>query len=198
MTAVDQLREAVDRPHERALAALGRSPGESLEAVSWLSLHLAVVDAVLYRSVRRALPSTRARVAQQRAVDRDLQRALWALDRHLTGDARVRDGSEHLLVVVRRRLAAHDRGEADLLEQLAPELTGAGLEVMLEALWDAAGRGPTRPHPVTPRWRRLAPLAFRADAAVDSLRNALDSRVVPVRSTVLPAARGTARARPPG
>ena len=180
---------AVERAHEAALAVLDDPGKDSLGAVTWLSVHLAAVDRVVYRAAERAVPGGAARVTRQRQTDHRLVQALWRLDRRLTGD--VHQGAVPVAALereVRDLLTAHCEGERAVLQELSAVLDDARLQALAGDLQKAMLRCPTRPHPDVPHGRRTSGLVSWVEGVVDRARDLLDSRSVPTphREPVLP------------
>lgn len=177
--ALGELAELVERHHDAAARAL-RDPGQSLDAVAWISAHLAAVDRVLYPAVRRGQPNGRRVLRAQCSTDRRLLDAVWRLDRRLTGDGR--NASLTLpaaLASVQQHLDDHSAGERRLLDAVA-DLDEATRRGVVTRLREMTERAPTRPHPLAPHAPGVATLAFRIDALVDGVRDALDARHIPV------------------
>ena len=107
-----QLLQALHRPHEAAAEALGDGRADSLAAVTWVATHLGAVARVLHPVLSRRLPEGGPRVRVLADVDRQLQRALWRLDRRLTGDVHAAAGEvatlEHAVEVALRQHVRHE------------------------------------------------------------------------------------------
>ena len=180
------LHQALEHPHRAALAALQDPSAHSLVAVTWCATHLAAVARVLHPAARRVLPHGRARLRVVMEADRQLQRALWRLDRRLTGDVHVSGRVvAELEDDVARALLAHARRESALVDELTGHLSQdeqAGLGVRLA---QAVRRAPTRPHPDAPVSGPAAALAFRVEAGADHLRDLFDNRPQPSPHDVL-------------
>lgn len=171
---------AVDLPHLRATEALARPGRPALDAVAWLSAHLAAVDHVIHPVARGIRPGTAAVLRRQRAVDHHLHDALWLLDRRLTGDVNTaRTPVETMLTGVRARLAEHVAVERELLEAVTSVLPEGLQRDLADRLAGAMLRAPTRPHPFTPHVGLGGRLAFVVDGLLDRVRDGLDSRPVP-------------------
>ncbi len=174
------LRYALEHPHEAALAALHDPEVGSLAAVTWAATHLAAVTRVLHPLARRTLPHGRSRLRVVVDADRRLQRALWRLDRRLTGDVH---GSTQevaaLEAAVAVALAEHARHETALVDELVRQLPESEQGPLAVRIGDAVRRAPTRPHPDAPVAGAAAGLAYRLDAGADHLRDLFDNRSVP-------------------
>ncbi len=174
------LWQIVEHPHDQALAALRDPETSSLAAVSWGATHLASVARVLHPQARRVLPHGRARLRSVVEADRRLQRALWRLDRRLTGDVHVAAQEvRNLEQDVEVALQEHARREHDLLDELVDQVPQREQEVLATRIADAVRSAPTRPHPDAPTSGVAGALAYRIDAGADHLRDLMDSRVVP-------------------
>lgn len=186
-----ELRHALEHPHERSRAALGDPSVSSLVAVTWGATHLAAVARVVHPLARTVLPHGRARLRVVLEADRRLQRALWRLDRRLTGDVHVAGQDVAALEAdVLEALDEHAHHERGLVDELARHVPPAEQVDLATRVADAVRRGPTRPHPDAPASGRVAALAFRVDAGADHLRDVFDNRPVPtphdVREALLP------------
>lgn len=173
------LAQAVDEPHDQALAAFDVRDGDPLAGVAWLATHLAAVERVLYPAAVAVLPDSRRHVRDQRRCDHRLQAALWRLDRRLSGDANTAtepvDGLED---AVREALRQHAACEHGLTAQIERRLGVDAQRLLVQRLDDAMLMAPTRPHPYTPHPRLAGGLLFRADALVDRWRDLMDNRRV--------------------
>ena len=178
--ADDDLLRAVEHAHQSALAVLDDPDRSSLGAVTWLSVHLAAVDRVVYRAAERAAPAGAARLPRQRHTDHQLVQALWRLDRRLTGD--VHHGAvpvPELEREVRDLLASHAAGEHQVLQALSTALDHDRLRSLADDLQKAMLRCPTRPHPDVPHNRVTARVVSWVEGVVDRARDLMDSRSIP-------------------
>ncbi len=185
MTAVPaplhpQLLQALHRPHESASAALGDGRADSIAAVTWLATHLGAVARVLHPVLSKRLPEGGPRVRVLADVDRQLQRALWRLDRRLTGDVHAAAGEVGALErAVEAALRQHVRHEAAAVDELVQLLTEREQAELAERLEHAVRHAPTRPHPDAPVRGPVAGIAYRIDVGADRLRDLMDNREVP-------------------
>lgn len=185
-TGTSVLRDAVAEAHDHVLAGLGEPERAGPAAVAWGSAHLVAVDRVLYAAARSVLPDARRRLHLLRLTDRSLQRALFRLDRRLTGDVHL-DGVPVSEVAheVHGRLRDHVRRERRLLDALSAALTPEQCRDLAERLAAATATAPTRPHPHTPH-TPASRLVSWADAVVDRVRDVMDNRTTalgrPVRA----------------
>lgn len=174
------LLQALHRPHEAASQALGDGRADSLAAVTWVATHLGAVGRVLHPVLSRRLPQGGARVRALADVDRRLQRALWRLDRRLTGDVHAAVGEVATLErAVETALQQHVRHEAAAVDELVALLTEREQAELAERLESAVKHAPTRPHPDAPVRGPVASIAYRIDAGADHLRDLMDNREVP-------------------
>ncbi len=175
-----QLLQALHRPHEAAAEALGHSRADSLAAVTWVATHLGAVGRVLHPELCRRLREGDARVRVLADVDRQLQRALWRLDRRLTGDVHAAAGEVATLERgVEVALHRHARQEAAAVDELVLLLSEREQAELAERLDHAVRHAPTRPHPDAPVRGPVAGIAYRLDAGADRLRDLMDNRDVP-------------------
>lgn len=171
------LLTAVEDAHERAALAL--EDGAGMDAVVWLSAHLAAA----HRSLQPAATRTREdRSAQRRRrmLDLRLERLLRTAERHHSGDAQAAgvDGPR-IDEMLRVALAEHARAERALLDHLTSMLPGDALDDLLTSYGEHLRHAPTRPHPHAPHRGLLGAAAFRIDAWRDHLMDTMDSRHVP-------------------
>jgi hypothetical protein len=176
------LRAATDRVHcgvEQALDARDRS---ILDAVWWLSTHLAATARVVHPVACRVLPAGRQQEARRRASARSVLQLLWALDRSLTGDGRsIRRSPDSLLTQLRPLLRESAAAERELLSELEAVLSPQELETLYVRYRRAVQHGPTRPHPLAPTGGRLHALMCRLEGDIDRLRDAMDNRHIPIQ-----------------
>jgi hypothetical protein len=168
------MHEHDNRPTEAALAtfaaagnaartALGDEPFHPLDAVAWLSAHLATEERVLARSVAHPL-----------------QEELRWLEQVHSGDALVtgRDAEQQ-----RRRvlgaLDAYADVERGVLESVLTPLADEQRSVLVAAYRHGLEVAPTRPHPHLPSRGPAGAIAFRIEAWWDRAMNTMDSRHVP-------------------
>lgn len=184
------LVDAVEQPHDHALATIEDDRTSSLVAVAWAATHLAAVERVLYPVAARVLPDGRRRVRTQLSWDRRLHKALWRLDRRLTGDVHSALEPVDLLEQdVLDALQQHAAAERSLVTELEQLLDADARRELLQRLDDAVEQAPTRPHPDTPHTRLTDGLLFRLDALGDRWRDLMDNRPVPTPRRRRPALR---------
>ena len=179
------LTKATDAAHAGALAAI--DDDRYLDAVVWLSAHLAAMQVSVHRAARRS-----AHLAEVRAADRGLETVLRRVEQHFAGDVLAAQIDEHELDgVLRRAFELHCRTEKALLDDLAESLPREQLAALAVAYADALRHAPTRPHPHVPHNGLLGAVAFRLDAWRDKVMDTMDGRHVP-------APRPESNRKPPG
>lgn len=178
-TRPDSLVAAVDRAHCWAADALARPGREALEAVWWLSTHLAAMTRVVYPTVHRLLPDARADVAAQRRRTASLLAALWTLEHAATGDARSAAVTEASLAELAGQVRDHAAADDALAARLSTVLAEESMATLQRRYAAAVRHAPSRPHPVAARSRLVSAAAFHVLHAVDAVRDTVDSRHVP-------------------
>ena len=160
---------------ERALAA---ARPDDRDAIVWLSEHIATLHRVVYPAAARH-PEAAAALREQQTLTGVLSRLLRRLHEQLAGDGAV--AAEDVPSLRRNVLAAlraHSAGERELIRHLTSALTGEQWQYVASQYTERLQRGPTRPHPHTPRTGLPGRLAYRLSAAVDRTLDVLDSRAV--------------------
>lgn len=158
-----------------------------LDAVVWLSAHLAAMERAVYPVVRRKAPGGKAIVAKQHDVVTQLVKVLRATERHHSGDVLAsglsRTRMADMLSVL---IDEHLEVESELFDGLDAELSGAEQIALIGAYERALEHAPTRPHP---HFHRGA-VMFKLDALRDRVLDTMDGRHVPVprlaRHTITP------------
>ncbi len=173
------LQDAFDAPAaaEAALACAGRG---DRNAIAWLSEHIATLDRVVYpvaaRHLRTAAPSA---LRSQRQRSRTLALLLRRLHAQLEGDgANAAEDVPSLRRALVAALREHSAGEQELTAELRAALTADQWQDLTGRYASRLQRGPTRPHPYTPRTGLGGRLAYRVSARVDRTLDVLDSRVI--------------------
>jgi hypothetical protein len=175
------LDEATDRALCWATHSLSQQGRPMLDAIWWLSTHLAASDRVLHRPLRRQREYRQA-VAAQRRRARGLQWRLWELDRHVTGDGRLAGRSlAGLTGELRDAVRTYAECESLLLAAMTRHADDDALRRLADDYARAVRRAPTRPHPVAHRLPLVRPVLLRLESVVDHFRDAIDSRHVPMR-----------------
>lgn len=183
MTATaDPLSSTLEHAHSKATQALDGDGRERLDAVGWLSAHLAAMDRVLLPEVERHLPDGRRRAAAARSLAHRLHETLWMVDHRLTGDARTdRVPVASVMLRLREDLDRHALAEHTLVDALAGVLDDEAVAQLAGRLRRATEQAPTRPHPMTPHRRGTRTFTFWVASLVDRWRDMLDSRHTPTR-----------------
>lgn len=181
MTPIDvsPLR-AIEGAYEHALAALG-DPGGRLDAVVWLSAHLAAIEHVVYPVLAKKFGAASPPVAALHRKGIEMENALRTLERTLAGDASVMhlvdsaDFSCRLTDMVSERAA----DELMLLERLGEQLSPDEQRRLAESYHHTLETAPTRPHPHSPHAGFLGSVAFHLNARRDHVMDVFDARRVP-------------------
>lgn len=174
---VDDLTDA----HQQALDAL--DGGNAMDAVVWLSAHLAACQRTVHRTAART-PGAAHALSAIRAADLELERVLRRVEQRHSGDSLAAQLDERRLDdALRHALARHSSTECDLVGGLVERLDSADVDGLMESYDDALRHAPTRPHPHTPHRGFLGALAFRVDAIRDKVMDTMDGRHVPAPRT---------------
>src|SRR3954451_13998482 len=181
VTSGSVLACVVDDAHVQAAAALTTDKPSPLDAVVWLSAHLAAVGRVITPVATRRLGEPAAVMRDGHRRDLELERMLRIAERRHSGDvlASGRD-SERVRTAILSRLDAHAELELVRLAALADVLAEEEQRSLAEAYLDALVQAPTRPHPHLPHHGLSGAIAFRVDAVRDRLLDTMDSRHVPL------------------
>lgn len=177
----DPLTRSIAAAHDRAQAILTGSGDGAMDAVVWLSAHLAAMEHVVYPVMADLLTEQRADLARLRPLTRRMLRGLRTLEQRHAGDGQMAGRSvEELHERLLTTMDAHVALECALLTRLVAAL-GDDATVGLARRYEAAvGRGPTRPHPHGPHRGRLGGIAYALDALRDHVLDVLDSRNLPL------------------
>lgn len=171
-------QRTVTDAHREARAALvdGHAP---MDAVVWLSAHLAAVARVIEPAARRdADPLV---VGRHHDALHALQRLLRVAERRHSGDALASAiDSGRLSGAMLRAIRDHEHAESELLQSLERALPAADIERLSTSYRHALEHAPTRPHPHAPHHGVFGAIAFRVDAVRDRVMNTMDSRHVPL------------------
>ena len=181
VTSGSVLTCVVEDAHAQAAAALAPETSAPLDAVVWLSAHLAAVGRVVAPQATRRLGESAAVLREGHRRDLELERMLRIAERRYSGDvlASGLDG-ERIRSAIAARLDAHAELEHARLEALADLLDGAEQLRLAEGYLDVLAKAPTRPHPHLPHHGVTGAIAFRVDAVRDRLLDTMDSRHVPL------------------
>ena len=169
----------IEVAHERAFAALDGPSESMLDAVVWLSAHLAAVQHVVRPAASRVLGDAPAIKAMDRGAVR-LERTLRSLEQFASGDA-LAAGTDagRLTRELTRSVGAQADREHAILRRLGDVLTPQEQADLVAAYRRALEQAPTRPHPHTPHAGRVGALAFWVNARRDRVMDTLDARHVP-------------------
>ena len=172
------LTETLDDAHDRALAAL--ADGKHLDAVVWLSAHVAAGQRAVHHAARDLSAAGRLALSRARAADHDLEVVLRRAEQRYSGDSLAAQlDTARLERDLRTALDRHALAECELVTAIAEQLE-AGVIDEVAASYDAALRhAPTRPHPHAPHRGLLGAVAFRVDAVRDRVMDTMDARHVP-------------------
>ena len=170
---LDTLSEA----HQQALDALDADL--PLDAVVWLSAHVAACQHTVHRVAGRMPAAARALHTLQ-AADLELERVLRRVEMHHAGDSLAAQLNEDRLGgMLRSALVAHADAERELVNGLMERLDRADADKLVASYDEALRQAPTRPHPHTPHRGLLGAFAFRVDAIRDKVMDTMDGRHVP-------------------
>ena len=161
-----------------------RRPRDSFSAIDTFmaatSRHLAAVEAVLLRQVRRTVPDGDALVHGYLYAARRLEMSLALLKARLYGEA-------HAIHVewpdvwdrVQTRLAEHNRLERTMVDALVRHGDPEKVDGLARQVFDAERHAPTRPHPMLPHTGMLSLVARRIWAVADRFWDAAEGRIIP-------------------
>jgi hypothetical protein len=169
----------IEAAHERAFAVLDDPNGSPLDAVVWLSAHLAAVQHVVHPAALRVLGDTRAVAALGRGTVR-VERTLRSLEQLVTGDGLAAgiDGG-WLIRELTTSVNAQAAREHAVLRRLRDDMTPEEQRELITTYQRALEQAPTRPHPHTPHTGKSGALAFWVNARRDRIMDTLDARHVP-------------------
>jgi hypothetical protein len=171
----------VEDAHAQAAAALAAETPAALDAVVWLSAHLAAVGRAVTPVATRRLREPAALVREGHRRDLELERMLRIAERRHSGDVLASGlDSERVRAAILARLDAHAELEHARLARLDDALDEGERGRLAEAYLDALAKAPTRPHPHLPHRGLSGAIAFRVDALRDRLLDTMDSRHVPL------------------
>lgn len=173
-TASDATLETFGTALHSARAALTEEPARALDAVGWLSAHLATAERVLRQSLGRAHRRVLHPVAHA------LQEEVRWLEQVHSGDGLVAGrGAEQHRQRVLGALDAYAGVERQVLESVLAQLDDKRRAELASAYRRALEVAPTRPHPHLPSRGLAGAIAFRVEAWWDRAMNTMDSRHVP-------------------
>jgi hypothetical protein len=144
------------------------------------SRHLAAIHAVLLPLARRRLPEGAHRAHEYAHQSKRLEVALAATKAKLYGSAYAvtRPWSE-IWEEVRRELAATLELERELVADLSHHLGDAEHGELIDRLYRAEQRAPTRPHPYVPHLGIRGKLARGVCRRVDQFWDTTEGRMIP-------------------
>jgi hypothetical protein len=170
---VDMLADA----HRQAIDALEAE--QPLDAVVWLSAHLAACQHTVHRA-GRCVDGARSALTALRAADHELERLLRNAEQHHAGDSLAAQlDSKRLELELLRALERHSRAEHDLIGGLIERISTEEADELMASYDEALRQAPTRPHPYAPHRGLLGAAAFRIDALRDKVMDTMDGRNVP-------------------
>jgi hypothetical protein len=177
----DPLTRSSENAHAHARSLLTSSDAPVMDAVVWLSAHLAAMELIVYPVMATRLTDHQDELERQRAATRRMHRGLRSTEQRYAGDGLIRVDSvrarpDRLLVMMEQH-AARERALLAHLAEALDEQTASSLAVRYD---EAVRHGPTRPHPHGPHRGRLGRLTYAFDAMRDHLLDILDSRHVPL------------------
>ena len=171
----------VEDAHTQALATLTTEGANPLDAVVWLSAHLAAVARTVRSVASRRLREPAAVLREIARRDVELERMLRIAERRHSGDALAAGlDSERLRAALLERLQAHAEAEHARLTALSGVLSDADEVSLAETYLDALVKAPTRPHPHVTHDGVIGAIAFRVEAVRDRLLDTMDGRHVPL------------------
>jgi hypothetical protein len=174
----------VEDAHTQALASLTAEGGRTLDAVVWLSAHLAATARTIRPVASRVLGEPAAVLREITRRDIELERMLRIAERRHSGDALAAGlDAERLRVSLLERLEAHAETEHTRLSALSDVLSTAEERALAESYLDALVKAPTRPHPHVPHHGVVGAIAFHVEAVRDRLLDTMDGRHVPLPRT---------------
>jgi hypothetical protein len=181
VTSGSVLTCVVEDAHAQAAAVLDAEPGAPLDAVVWLSAHLAAVARAITPVATRRLKESTVVLREANRRDLELERMLRIAERRHSGDVLASGlDSEHVRAALVSRLDAHAELEHAWLAALADRLDEREQAQLAESYLEALVKAPTRPHPHLPHHGVVGAIAFRVDAVRDRVLDTMDSRHVPL------------------
>lgn len=181
---VDVLADA----HQQAIDSF--ESDQPLDAVVWLSAHLAACQHTVHRASRR-VAGARAALNTLRAADHELELLLRNAEQYHAGDSLAAQlDAKRLELELLRALERHSRAEHDLVTGLIERSSAKDTDELMASYDQALRQAPTRPHPHAPHRGLMGAAAFRIDALRDMVMDTMDGRNVPaprrVRQTTEP------------
>lgn len=159
---------------DRVLEAGSPAP---LDAIAWLSAHLAAFDRAVAPKLKRIRPDGGVLLRRQRDIAERMSRLLRISERHHSGDALAAGlDANRIGAALRRLIDEHVAVEALIVERITSTFDRSACEEVVSAYRAALQHAPTRPHPHLAR----GAVTFRLDALRDRMLDAMDGRHVPV------------------
>jgi hypothetical protein len=181
VTSGSLLTCVVEDAHTQAAAALTTDTPVPLDAVVWLSAHLAAVGRVITPVATRWLGEPKALLREGQRRDMELERMLRIAERRHSGDVLAAGlRSERVRAAIMTRLDDHAEIEHARLAALDGVLDDDERHRLAESYLVALVKAPTRPHPHLPHHGLPGAIAFRVDAMRDRVLDTMDSRHVPL------------------
>jgi hypothetical protein len=184
--AVDAAQGALEQRLQDALAPHrdAQRPRDHYAAtdtfIASASRHLAATEAVLVPMVRHVVPDGGRLGHDYLAAARSLEHVLVRIKGKLYGEAHlIHLAWPSLWSDAVERLAAHNRAETHLVEELLRHGDPATVDGLARRMFDVETHGPTRPHPRTPHTGLLGLAARRMWALADRFWDAAEGRVIP-------------------
>lgn len=172
-----QLVTMLDAAHAEAFNALDAE--RTLDAVAWMSAHLAATRRALHKKAHKS-GAVNGELTQQHEADERLESVLRMAERHVSGDALAANlDTERLTDALRDAIADHARFECSWVTDLLDASDDKTRAELQSAYEEALTSAPTRPHPHAPHDGLLGAAAFRLDAMRDKVLDTMDGRHVP-------------------
>jgi hypothetical protein len=171
------LRSALSQAFEEADKLLGATDSPPLDAVVWLSAHIAAFEHAVYPAIRKALPDAGELIAVDRGASSRLAKALRIMERRHSGDVLASGlSSERLTERIADLVRIQKTEQALIVSRLEQTLDDAATAELVESYAAALSHAPTRPHPHLSH----GSLMFHLDAMRDKLLDTMDGRHVPI------------------
>jgi hypothetical protein len=176
-TASRPFVDVLDDAHQQAVDAL--TADQPLDAVVWLSAHLAACQRTLHRAAGRVPAAGRALNAL-RVADAELERLLRNAEQHHAGDSLAAQlDATRLEAELRDALDRHAEAERILVAGVVDRISSEDADALMASYDEVLRQAPTRPHPHAPHRGLLGAAAFRVDALRDRVMDTMDGRNVP-------------------
>lgn len=171
------LRAALSQAFDEADKLLGSTKSPPLDAVVWLSAHIAAFEHAVYPAIRKALPDGGELIAEDRGAASRLSKALRILERRHSGDVLASGlSSERLTERIADLVRIQKTEQSLIVSRLEQALDTAAIADLIESYAAALSHAPTRPHPHLSHGN----LMFHLDAMRDKLLDTMDGRHVPI------------------